>query len=178
MRKFTFLSVIILTLFISVLPACGNKTVIPTGSMPPPTIEASDDIVFTPGGYAYRTNVHEQGVVNPWLSVHIDNVALDGLSIYYRAAIETKAGETRSNIIEIYDEDGIFDTELTLYSLDVPDGIMLIDAGNGSRPGMLQKVLAIEISTAVSPDQYSFKIGIKLNDKDYGTILCTINVVT
>ncbi len=151
---------------------------IPEGSLPEPTgPEAPDDIVHTPGGDAYRANVHQVGVPDKWPSVQSVIVKRDNLQIQYREDIETRAGETRKNIIAVYGGEALIDGELTLYSSAVPDGIGLIDAGGGGRPGMLLTVLAIEISPDIAPGQYAFKIGIEVDGKDYGTLPCTINVI-
>jgi hypothetical protein len=150
---------------------------LPTGT------EAPDDIVPTPGGYAYRANVHEQGVENPWPPIESTKVVLgggsDALNIAYRDYIETLAGETRNNIIHVTKEEGmLFDSQLRLYSVVVPDGIGLIDGGRGvGLPGATGAVLVIEIDPDVAAGQYSFEIGIELDGKDYGTIPCTVKVI-
>jgi hypothetical protein len=69
--------------------------------------EAPDDIVPTLGGPAYRANVHQQGVENPWPPINTTKVTIsssfeaDTVHIRYRDYIETKAGEPRYNIVLI-----------------------------------------------------------------------------
>jgi hypothetical protein len=72
-----------------------------------PTAEGqADDVVSTPGGLAYRANIHEQGVKNPWPPIESTEVVLGGppdvTRVSYRDHIETKAGQTRNNIFCIY----------------------------------------------------------------------------
>ena len=68
--------------------------------------EAPDDIMPVPGGgLAYRANVRQQGVENPWPPIEVTDVVLGSGSneahIAYRDYIETQAGETRNNVIKI-----------------------------------------------------------------------------
>jgi len=63
--------------------------------------EAPDDIMPAPGlGPAYRANIHQQGVENPWPPIEVSEAFLGSGSneahIYYRNRIETAAGETRN----------------------------------------------------------------------------------
>jgi hypothetical protein len=151
---------------------------VPEGSLPEPTgPEAPDDIVHTPGGDAYRANVHQEGVPDKWPPIQSVMETRDSLIIQYRKYVETKAGETRKNIIAVYGGEALIDGELTLYSSVVPERIRLTDVGGGGWPGMLLTVLAIEISPDITPDQYAFMLGIEVNDEDYGTLACTINIV-
>jgi hypothetical protein len=187
MKNIAILGVVMIVLFLPFLSACQSdtseaRTSIPVKDLQPPTgIEAADDIVSTPGGVALRANVRGSGGGDLWPPIQSANVTLGSgsktLNINYRDYIDTKAGETRNNIIFISKEGGLLDKKLELYSTDVPEGIGLIDVGGGGRPGILQTVLVIEISPAVVPGQYTFKIGIEVDGKDYGTIPCTINVV-
>jgi hypothetical protein len=190
MKKLIVLSVIFLIallLFVSCrLPTFPTLTTpttpIPYGSLPSSTsIEASDDIVFTPGGVAYRANVFD-GSPHSWPSIQSENATLgsgsDTLTVTYRPPIETKVGENRNNIIDVYKTDThLVDNKLELYSVGVPDGIVLINGGGGGLMGELRVVLAIEVNADVAPGQYTFKIGIEIDGKDYGTIPCTINVI-
>ncbi len=160
-----------------------THTPIPTrDSLPTVGEEAPDDIVPTPGGDAYRANVHEQGVENPWPPIETIGVELGSGSntIYvgYRDHIVTKAGETRNNIIHIGKEGGLFGSQLTLYSVAVPVGIGLTDGGRGvGLPGTTGAVLVIEVAPDVAPGQYILEIGLEINGKDYDTIPCMIEVV-
>jgi hypothetical protein len=180
----------------SIIPGTGTATSVittKTAEIPPsvtpvpfeqlPTsysVQAPDDIVNTLGSYAYRANVLQGDVKNPWPPIEVSSTVLgsfsDSITIYYRSSIETKAGETRNNIIYIIKQDGLVNRELTLYSVAVPDGIGLANGGQAGPPGALGAVLMIEISPVVAPGQYVFKIGIEIDSNNYGTILCTVNV--
>ena len=63
---------------------------------------ANDDIVFPPGGFTYRANVHHQGEPD-WPPVKEVDITIDALSgninVRYRDIIESKSGETRNNIV-------------------------------------------------------------------------------
>jgi len=144
--------------------------------------EAPDDFVPTPGGGTYRANVHQGGVENPWLPIESSDVILgsgaDTLKVSYRDFIETEAGEIRNNIIRVTKEGGLFDSELALYSTDVPDGLELVDGGRGvGLPGTLGAILVIEIAPGLNIGKYPLEIGLEINGKDYGTIPCTIEVI-
>jgi hypothetical protein len=188
MNKLPF--IIATIVLIGLLPATGCQTdggeaytTLPIERLPPATgEEAPDDIVPTPGGLAYKANVHHQGVENPWPPIESTEVVLgsgsDALNISYRDYIETEAGETRNNIIHVWKEGGLFDSRLRLYSVTVPDGIGLTDGGRGvGLPGATGAILVIEVAPDVAPGQYTFEIGIDLGGKDYGTIPCTIEVL-
>ncbi len=187
MKKSILYLTVILAIILTVLTACqsgngGNHTPIPAGSLPPPTgLEAPDDIVPTPGGYAYRANVHQVGEPDKWPSIQSANVTLgsgsDALNVNYREYIETKAGETRNNIIIIWSAGGLLDEKLELYSVDVADGIGITNGGGGGRPGILLNVLVIEISPEIAVGEYTFQIGIQVDGKDYGTIPCTVKIM-
>jgi hypothetical protein len=174
------LGVVILLFIVTVLTGCDGDTgqSISAGDLPSSVeTEAPDDIVFTPGGYAYRANVHQEGVPDKWPSIETVQVMLDDINIDYRKSIETEAGETRNNILFIWRENHFQDSELEVYSEDIPDKFIITQIQGGGRPGILLRTLAIEIQPDVTPGQYTFKIGIEIDGKDYGTIPCTVNVV-
>ena len=139
--------------------------------------EAPDDIIVTPGGPAYRANVQQEGAVNPGPSIQAREVMLDqNVHVTYRANIDTKAGQTRNNIVYLRSSGQAINT-LILNTLDVPDGM---DVKYGmlwhGRPGAMAQVIVVEISRDVKAGQYSFEISIVLNGPDYGQIPCTITV--
>ncbi len=161
-----------------------TRVSLPLVDMLPPAEgqEAPDDIVITPGGRAYRANVHHQGEENPWPSIESTRVVLgsgaDSLRISYRDYIETGAGETRNNIIHVGKEGGLHGSNLALYAVAVPAGIELTDGGRGiGLPGATGAVLVIEILPEVAPGRYSLEIGLEIDGKDYGTVPCTIRVI-
>ncbi len=102
---------IVLALFASAVLIAGcqskqvNETTPTTGTPPTTVVLASDDIVITPAGPAYRGNVNQQGVKNPFLPVQTTVVPLtdaEDVRLDYRSTIETKAGQTRNNILWLY----------------------------------------------------------------------------
>ena len=165
---------IALILTVSLALALGCRLAPSTGQQP-------DDIVPTPGGITYRANVYEQGKTNPWPPIQSNTVVLgDNVTITYRAYIETKAGESRNNIIFMRIPDRYdFDTRnLNLSASNIPAGISVKEGeGGGGLPGVMAKVLVIEISQDVGPGEYTLEINMKFEGKDYGQIPCTVKVV-
>ena len=156
----------------------GDRILIPTQDLLPAVgEEAPDDIVPTPGGVAYRANVHQQGEENSWLPIESIAVTLDGIYLGYRDYIETKAGETRNNIFGVSREDGFWEGSLNLYATSILSGITLAQAVSGGLPGTLATVLIIEVSPEAVPGQYTLEIGLEINGRDYGTVPCIIEVV-
>ena len=90
--------------------------------------------------------------------------------------METKAGETRNNIIKAVIPNKDVDS-LSLYIIDVPAGISLTDGMRWSGPSARASVLMVETSQDIAPGQYTFEIGLEINDKDYGTIPCVVKVL-
>lgn len=143
--------------------------------------EAPDDIMPVPGGGpAYRANVHQQGVENPWPPIESTEVVLgSGLKVphvRYRDYIETEAGEARNNVLFIRIPDRDI-RSLNLYAIDIPGGMEVTEGMRWHGPGPIAPVLVIEISQSVEPGQYTFGIGLEINGKDYGTVPCTIKVL-
>jgi hypothetical protein len=70
-------------------------------------VEAADDILYPPGGPAYRCNVHQVGVINPWPQIDSVTVFLGTgeneflIGLMHRNYIETRAGEARNNILRL-----------------------------------------------------------------------------
>ena len=202
MKKTLFFS-LFATLLLFLLPSCRTEksdlTPSPSSSATrstavlktpvPPTTEvavtfnatAPDDIFPTPGGDAYAANVFQQGVANPWPPVAIATASLvkgtDQLLILYRKDIDTKAGQTRNNIIQASKSSSfLVSGNLSFYSLALPPGIELGSDGGSGRPGLLTRILVIKILPEVAPGSYTFQIGIELDGVDYGTLPCTINI--
>lgn len=145
-----------------------------------PGPERPDDIIPTPGGLAYRANVHQEGVENPWPPIENKDVVLAGNKyspqIIYRDYIETEAGTSRNNILHI-DAGGREIRKLNLYTTDVPTGIEVKRGIRWQGPGTTAQVLVIEIAQDIQPAEYTFEIGVEINGTDCGTVPCTINVV-
>lgn len=143
--------------------------------------EAADDITYTPGGPAYRANVHQEGVENPWTPIDTTKVTLgssfetDAVYVRYRDYIETEAGESRKNIVLISMGNRAVE-DLNLYTVDLQAGIEVTEGMRGYGP-WVASVLVISISPDVVPGEHLFEIGIQIDGRDYGTIPCTIKVL-
>ncbi len=145
----------------------------------PPPGQQPDDLLIAPGGLVYRANLHQQGVRDFWSPIQVSTVVLgENVTVSYRANIETKAGETRNNIVRVK-KAGIREyLDLNLLASGIPAGIEIKEGEEaGGLPGWVGKVLIIKISQDVKPREYTFDIGIEFDGKDYGKIPCTIKVV-
>ncbi len=91
MKRISFLlTVFCLLAVVLFIPSCQRSTTeipIPlnTGTTPI-TTQSPDDIVITPGGTAYRANVQQAGMANPWPPIQTVEVQLgsgsDSLNCY------------------------------------------------------------------------------------------------
>jgi hypothetical protein len=179
-----YLTVSIFILIFLSLNACGGKTPITTGPLPTHTAQTADDIIATPGGGAYRANVYEESVENPWPLVQVGMATWtkgnETISVFYRSDIEAKAGEAYTDIITVSGV-GMFDREknkLVLYADTVPKGITVTDAAQPMGTlGTLGTVLVITASPDIAAGTYTVKIGIELDGKDYGSVPCLVTVV-
>ncbi len=164
-----------------------NYQPIPVKEMPPPQLPIQvggnpDDIIPVLGGLAYRANSHEEGIENPWPPINTTKVTIsssfevDMVYIRYRDYIETKAGESRNNIVSVSMSNRAVGSP-RLYSVNIPTGIEVTEGMRLHRPGPVAVVLVIEISPNIEPGQHNFEIGVEIDGKDYGTIPCTIKVL-
>jgi len=160
-----------------------NRQPIPVKEMlPMQGKEAPDDIMPAPGlGPAYRANIQQAGVENPWPPINTTKVTItssfeaDTVYLRYRDYIETKAGESRNNVISISMGNRAVGN-LNLYAVDIPTSMGITEGMRWHGPGPVAPVLVIDISPDVKTGEYSFGIGIEIDGKDYGTIPCTIKV--
>jgi hypothetical protein len=116
--------------------------------------------------------------------------------VRYKDNIVTEAGETRNNIFNVRGEGGFFegsgssDYFLRLYATSSPAGLHLFQDGAGALIGAMAKTLIIEVSDSMQPGIYTLEIGIEIlerewrgtvpriiDEKDYGTVPCTIEVI-
>ncbi len=145
-----------------------------------PPGQQPDDIVITPGGSSYRANVHQVGVRDRWPEIQQSTVVLaDNVTITYRADMETRAGESRNNLIfmRIPGRHDLKTSDLNLSASNLPPGISVKEGEAGGLPANIAKLLIIEISQDVKPGEYTFEIGVEFEGKDYGRIPCTIKVI-
>ena len=143
--------------------------------------EAADDVILTPGGPRYRANFHQEGVTSPWPPIETSDILLSGsnntVNLTYRADIETKAGEARSNILLI--NTTVSDIQsLNLYAVGIPSVIEVKERmrWRGSLPSIITPVLLVEVSQDAKAQEYTFEIGLEINDVDYGTFTCRVRV--
>lgn len=190
MEAVTRLIVLLLLLSLLGIAACGDgdgetRISIPVrGSTPTVGEEAPDDIVVTPGGSAYRANVHQQGVENPWPPIETVEVQMHSGSetvyVRYRNNIITEAGETRNNIFNVRKKDGSFEGGLSifrLYATSIPTNLKLFQEGGGALIGAVARILVVEVPEDMQPGLYTLEIGIEIEEKVYGTVPCTIEVI-
>jgi len=172
--------VLFIVLALVVAPGC-NRTTTPTTN-PSSTTEQPDDVVVTPGGYAYRANVHEQGVPDKWPPIQTVDVTLTSvnniLQLNYRATIDTKAGQTRNNIFRLYGTNIItmLGVNAVFEPVNLPSGFEANKAQTTIDP-TTTAVMNIKISPQVKPGIYPFQIHVEIGGTDYGQVPCTISVL-
>lgn len=179
---------IVLALFASLVLIAGcqskqvSQTTTTTGTPPTTVVLASDDIVITPAGPAYRGNVNQQGVKNPFLPVQTTVVPLTGaedVRLDYRSTIETKAGQTRNNILWLYGTSiSAKQGQTVIFTPEaLPSGFEAPPAQTTVSP-VTKAVMEIRISSTVQPGEYSFQIRAQIGGQDYGNVPCTIDVTS
>jgi hypothetical protein len=164
----------------------GERTYVPIlmGPLPTNGTEAPDDIVNTPGGSAYRANVHQQGIPDKWPSIETVETKLangpDTINVRYRNNIATNAGQIRNNLIYVTKENGRFESggvfSIKLYIVGPPSSLKFSQGGAGGLPGSIVTDLVIEIPQSIESGSYGFNIGLEVEGKDYGILLCTVVV--
>lgn len=150
---------------------------------------SNDDIVFPPGGFTYRANVHQAGQPDQWAPVLQNSTTVNSpsgsIAITYRDYIETKAGENRNNIVYINCQNAqqISDPLEVQYRAEgLPPGITLARFQDmyGGIGGLdtrsARVVLVAHIALQVKPGEYKFSIVLEYQGKDIGSIPCTIKV--
>ena len=164
-------------------PITGTPSAVPvlTGSLPTNPSEAPDDIVVTPGGNAYRANVHQQGVPDKWPSIETVETRIvtgsDAVFVRYRSNITTRAGEVRNNLLYVRKDGGTFEREtIQLYTVGAPAGLQFLQGQAFGLLGTLAAVLVIEVPQTVQPGRYDFAIGLEIGGTDYGTLPCSVEV--
>jgi hypothetical protein len=146
--------------------------------------QQGDDIMITPGGYAYRANINQQGQTNPFTPIQTADIVLSGGHVTYRADIQTVPGTIRNNIVDVYGVLSSQSTQSTLQlavtlsvnSFPAGSGITVNIGDQGSRPGNTETVLNIVISPQTAAGDYQFNIGIVVDGLNWGTVPCTLHV--
>jgi len=171
---------LILVMWLAVSISCAQ---------PGPPGAAADDLVTPPGGFTYRANVHQQGQ-RDWPPIQETEVTLKSLSgtigIKYRDYIETKAGETRNNIIYLDGQNSpelLYPLQVNYRAVGLPDGIIVgrdrqMYGGIGGQDKKSSKVvLQMHVASHVKPGEYPFAIRLEYEGKDFGSLPCTIKVI-
>jgi len=96
----------------------------------------------------------------------------------YRAFIETKAGETRNNILWLYGTSisAKMGKAVVFTPENLPSGIATNLEQTAISP-VTKAVMEISISAQVSTGEYTFNIRVEIDGKDYGQVPCTIKVI-
>ncbi len=205
MKRLIILGIVILSVILLVPVSC-NKTPVsessPTPTLPPPLTQtpplgalpgtpgaANDDIVFPPGGFTYRANVHAQGQPSGWPPVAQTEVTLRRLiqtaDITYRSYIETRAGETRNNIfyLEVGGYPGLDPLKVDYKAVNLPEGISVVRGEEmyGGIGGQNRKasrvVMQIYIAEGVVSSEYTFAFQVVIDGINFGSIPCTVKVL-
>lgn len=152
--------------------------------------QSNDDIVFPPGGFTYRANVHQAGQPDQWPPILQNSTTVklpsSSIAITYRDYIETKAGENRNNIIFIDCKNAseISDPlDIQYHAEGLPPGITFARShdmhggigGQGGRSGRV--ILVVHVADQIKPGEYKFSIVLEYQGKDIGSIPGTVKVV-
>lgn len=161
----------------------------PAGPPPGTPGAANDDIVSAPGGFTYRAGIHQEGQPD-WPPVPQSEITLatpsSTIDIQYREYIETKAGETRNNIIFLNGRSApdISDPlQINYVAVGLPDGIsiqkdqQMYGGIGGQDKKSARVVLKIFIASQVKPGEYPFSIHLEYDGKEIGSIPCTVKVL-
>ena len=143
--------------------------------------QQADDILPTPGGFAYRGNIND-----PYPAVQVTDVILSGGHVTYRAVIQTAPGTTRNNIVDVYE---VFNGQstpstfqlavtLSLNSLPAGSGITVNIGDQWFGPATTETILSFVISPQIAAGDYQFEIGVAVNGQNWGTLPCTIQVLS
>ena len=169
---------------VEITPVIPAPTPVPilTGPLPTNGTEAPDDIVITPGGNAYRADVHEQGVPDQWPSVETIEIQMsnrwDAIHARYRDNIVAKRGEFRNNLINIRKENGSFLSDFATIRLSTsgPSEIKYLQATASGLPGTIATILNIEIPRSIKPGFYYINIGVEIDGLPYGSLPVSLEV--
>jgi hypothetical protein len=151
------------------------------GDLPTNPTPSPDDLMPTPGGYAYRGNVHQAGTSNPYPSIEIVTTSissgLDKVTVGYRRDMQTAKGEVRNDIVNLRKPGaGLENSSARLYLRDGPTGWIFGQITGVGLPLTLAPVLSIKIPLDAPSGDYDFFIGVTIDGKDYGTLPCRVTV--
>ena len=161
----------------------------PAGPPPGTLGAANDDVVSAPGGFTYRAGIHQEGQPD-WPPVQEKETTIKAISgtidFRYRDYIETKAGETKNNIIFLFGQkapDLLDPLQVNYVAVDLPNGISIqrdqqMYGGIGGQDKKSSRVvLRISIASQVKPGEYPFAIQLEYEGKEFGSLPCTVKVL-
>ncbi len=156
----------------------NNETIINTAKQ-------ADDYLPTPDGYRYVANINNyNNDENEWLPIQTVELCLkkptSSAFIQYRNYIETKAGETRNNILIVNIPRSPANTNYINVVISLMNAHNGIEINNGpmyQEYGLSCIILEFVISTNIDPGEYGIEIGIEIDGEDYGIVPCTIRVI-
>jgi hypothetical protein len=182
-------------LFPLALSACGKSsqigTPVPTATNWAPVTgpaQNSDDIILTPGGPSYAGNTYSANVTHPLTPVNIAQATLSQngniATVSYRAVIESQKPAVRNDIINVFVMGKNINTSqpnnpiqgLGINLQDLPAGVTVTEGVQVASPLSTSSVLVFDISADVKVGTYNYKIALKINGIDFGTLSCTLKV--
>jgi hypothetical protein len=179
-------------------PSDGDfGTITPPTSIPPTTtpnfnpIGNPDDLIGTPGGWVYRVNIIQQGVIYGWpLLQTVDatiGTSANPVTVNYRGLIENGAGLTNNIIFTVVLVNvPAFPPgnpiEATISSNDLPAGISVIqEPGPGWHDGdpqrQVEEIVHIQIAGTLKPGSYTFSFTVSIDGVQQGTLPCIVQVL-
>lgn len=178
--------IIVMSVVATIIMSLPGETVVviaESALTKPPAVtqEAADDLVPTPGGYAYRGNGHQAGEPDIWPEIDTTEITIgddDSIDVHYRDWITTRAGETRNNMIVMIAPYTLDQLKLGVANMPGNANISVEELCRWSGPvNVIAPVLAFSIGENVKPGIYTFDIGIAVKGKDYEFIPCAIEVL-
>ncbi len=182
MRKVT--PVLLVSLLSVLTLACAGPSAT-SRTMPATPVEQADDVVASPGGLAYRANVHPQEMAGSWPLVQTSTMNLgtppDLVQITYRDEIETKAGETRHNIFTIVAANAVNGNtaapQVAISAFMVPELMTALATDNWSGPsGWSEIAFSISVSPNAKPGVYSIAYEARIDGRVPYLLPCAITV--
>ena len=173
-------------------PSTSPPTTNPPPTTPLPTGKGNpDDLIGTPGGWAYRANVIQQGLVISWSPVQTVDAAIgtsaNPVTVNYRSQLETQAGQTRNIIFTVVlpnvspSQPGN-PIEAAISSNNLPAGISIVqDSGpgwhDGDPPLRVEEIVHVQIGGIVKPGNYTFSFIVSVAGVQQGMLPCTVRVL-
>ena len=147
-----------------------------------------DEAMITPDGWRYRADFPQYNLPPIQQDNEIIGEPTNRAQITYRCNMESKAGETRTNIfyIDLLDVSMDFPTtpatgiHVTLIASNIPNGIIFTQDGEGDEGAgwkLREELVHIQIAADAKPGEYTFQVTVNIDGIDYGQVPCTIKVI-